>query len=221
MKLRYLIALSAFAMTACAREPAGTTDQPGDSLTPAAEASLAADFGAYADSTAARHGAPMHRLMEAFFHALRANPNPEAESLLAVSRALADSGRAARQAGDTAAARQYWIAAHELLFDAVVLVLPEAYERTGAVVDTIVARLLERLGDRDAPRIRAALERVQQLRAEAAAAAPTDEGHALALNMRALTILQHLREHLDRPGGRGLPGDQGREPPPGGPGRRP
>lgn len=216
MKIHAVILLSAVGLAACSSEPTGSR-RDSSSTTAETEAALATGFGAFADSTAERHGAPMPRLLEAFFRTLRANPNPEAESLLAVSRALADSGRAAREAGDREAARGYWLAAHEALFDAVVLVLPDAYERTGAVIDTIVARITERLGDRDAPRIRRALERVLAIRADAAAAAAGDEGHALALNMRALMILQRLREHLQHPGGQGLPGDQGREPPPGGP----
>jgi len=114
------------------------------------------------------------------------------------------------------AARRYFVAAHETLFDAVVIVLPNAYERTGAVVDTILARITERLGDRDAPRIRRVLGVIAQVRSDAQAAAATDEGHALALNLRALAMLQRLRDHLARPGGQGLPGDQGQEPPPGG-----
>jgi len=221
MKLYTLIALSALGLAACAKEP---TDARRDTTiqTPTqTEAALATGFAQSADSAAQRAGAPLPRLLDLFFAELRAHPNPEARALLEQSRALADSGRAARQAGDDAAARAYWIAAHETLFDAIVLVLPNAYERTGGVVDDILARITAALGDREAPRIRQALELVRRVRAEAATAAATDEGHALALNMRALEILKRLHEHLDHPGGQGLPGDQGREPPPDGPGGRP
>jgi hypothetical protein len=213
MRVRYLIALSAFALAACAKEPTGAR---GAATTPQAEATLATSFASYADSTAERNGAPMPNLIDAFFRELRAHPNAQAQALVDKSRALADSGRAARDAGDMDTARRYFMAAHETLFDAVVIVLPNAYERTGAVVDTILARITERLGDRDAPRIRRALGVITQVRADAQAAAASDEGHALALNMRALDMLRRLREHLQHPGGPGLPGDQGQGPPPGG-----
>lgn len=212
MRFRYLIALSAIGLAACAKEPTGARD----ATTLQTEAALAASFASFADSTAQHHGAPMPRLLDVFFHELRSHPNAEAQALVDQSRALADSGRAARDAGDLDAARRYFIAAHETLFDAVVIVLPNAYERTGAVVDTILARITERLSDRDAPRIRRALAAIAQVRADAQAAAATDEGHALALNLRALAMLQRLRDHLQHPGGQGLPGDQGQGPPPGG-----
>jgi hypothetical protein len=213
MRFRYLIALSAIGLAACAKEPTGARREAATTQT---EAALATSFASFADSTAQRNGAPMPRLLEAFFRELQAHPNAQAQALVDQSRALADSGRVARDAGDMDAARRYFIAAHETLFDAVVIVLPNAYERTGAVVDTILARITERLGDRDAPRIRRVLGVIAQVRSDAQAAAATDEGHALALNLRALAMLQRLRDHLQHPGGQGLPGDQGQGPPPGG-----
>lgn len=213
MRIRYLIALSAIGLAACAKEPTGARRE---ATTPQTEAALATSFASFADSSAERNGAPMPRLLNAFFRELRAHPNTEAQALVDQSRALADSGRAARDAGDLDAARRYFIAAHETLFDAVVIVLPWAYERTGAVVDTILARITARLGDRDAPRIRRVLGVITQVRADAQAAAASDEGHALALNMRALDMLRRLQEHLQHPGGQGLPGDQGQGPPPSG-----
>lgn len=206
------VSLIALTLAACSKEPVSTAM---DEALTGPEAQLAANFAAAADNTGRRERSITALLLHRFFGELRAHDNPEARQLLAQSRALADSGRAAAQAGDRVAARSYFQAAHEALFDAVALVLPDAYERTGTVVDDIVARITARLGDRQAPRIRRVLSLVTELRTAAgAAAAAGDEGHGLALNARALDILRALHRHLQRPGAAGLPGDQGSGPPP-------
>lgn len=206
------LSLVALTLAACSKEPVSTTV---DEALAGPETELAANFAAAADSSARRERSITALLLHRFFGELRSHDNPEARQLLAESRALADSGRAAAQAGDRDTARGYFQAAHEALFDAVALVLPEAYERTGTVVDHIVARITARLGDRLAPRIRRVLSLVTELRTSAgAAAAGGDEGHGLALNVRALDILRALHRHLQQPGAAGLPGDQGSGPPP-------
>jgi hypothetical protein len=206
--------LAVAALAACSREARMPTDE--GALT-GREASLAASLSGTADSIAQRERNTMGLIVQAFFNALRQSDNPGARALVEQSRALADSGRTAAQAGDRETARRYFEAAHETLFDAVVLVLPNANQRVAASVDTILARTLARLDTAAAPRIRRVLGFVAELRGWAdAALAAGDAGKALTLNVRAIETLRMMHRHLQRPGGPGLPGDQGVNPPPNG-----
>jgi len=199
------------ALAACSRE----SRVPTDASVPSAEASLALSLAGSADSAARAGQSTMDLVLRAFHSALAQQDNQRARALLERSRAMADSGRAAAQAGDRDAARRYFVAAHDLLFRAVVLVLPDAPGRIGAHVDTIRARMLVRLDTVAAPRIRRVLGFVADLRAQAdAAAAASDPAKALGLNIRAMETLCALQRHLQRPGGPGLPGDPGANPPP-------
>ena len=208
-------ALSLAALAACANDTAVPTEQNASLV---AEANLAVSLGASADSAATRQVGTLDGLLQAFFGRLRQTDDPRARALLAESRALADSGRAARQAGDLATARRYFEAAHYVLFQAVVLVLPDAPTRIGATVDTVRTRMLTRLDTLPAPRIRQVLAFVGDLRTRADSAfAAGQPARALGLNVRAMEMLVALRQHLQRPGGAGLPGDQGSYPPPGTP----
>jgi len=83
------------------------------------------------------------------------------------------------------------------VLSAVIELFPNAPERTGAAVDTAVAHIEKFLGDRDAPRIRAILAHVKDLRTQAQAALTAgDKITALALNLRSLQILHRLVEHV-------------------------
>jgi len=104
--------LTLAALAACGREASTPTDQ-GTALT--VESNLAVSLSVSADSAAQRQGTTLDRLLQAFHAQLRLTDNPRARALLADSRALADSGRAAARAGDRAAARTYFEAAHEKL----------------------------------------------------------------------------------------------------------
>lgn len=204
--------LTLAALAACGREASAPTDQE-SALT--GEGNLAVSLSGSADSAARRQGTTLDRLLEAFRAQLRQIDNPRARALLAESRALADSGRAAARTGDRATARSYFEAAHERLFRAVVLVMPNAATRIGAAVDTIRERMLVRLDTNPAPRIRQVLTFVGTLRTRADAALTAGEPwRALALNVRAMETLRALRQHLQRPGANGLSGDQGASPPP-------
>ena len=98
----------------------------------------------------------------------------------------------------TAQARAYRRAAFRDLLSSVIAIFPNAPERTGAAVDTAVARIESFLGDRPAPRIRAILAHIDTLRARAdSALAAGDKVAALALNLRSLQILHRLREHVE------------------------
>lgn len=131
------------------------------------------------------------------FAALRNSDDPEAQACLAEARALREEARAAFEAGNREAARALLRESFLKVLCAVVEVFPEAAERTGAAVDRIVARIEERLGDREAPRVRAILAYVQEIRVQAEAElAEGDEVSALALNLRAIRILHRLVSHF-------------------------
>jgi hypothetical protein len=129
---------------------------------------------------------------------LRTTDNPVAIAYLDSARANRDSAFHAWMAGDTAKARAYRQAAFRDLLSAVIAIFPNAPERTGAAVDTAVARIENFLGDRPAPRIRALLAHIDTLRGSAdSALAAGDKVTALALNLRSLQILHRLREHVE------------------------
>jgi hypothetical protein len=128
---------------------------------------------------------------------LRTTDNPAAIADLDSARANRDSAFHAWQAGDTAQARAYAHTAFRYLLSAVIELFPNAPQRTGEAVDTAIARIENFLGDRDAPRIRALLAHVKDLRTQAdAALASGDKVTALALNLRGLQILHRLVEHV-------------------------
>jgi hypothetical protein len=204
-----LVIFAAFA--ACSRE----SPIPTDASVPASEASLALNLAGSADSAARVGQSTLDLVLQAVRAALAQQDNPRARALLDQSRALADSGRTAAQAGNRDAARRYFAAAHDLLFRAVVQVLPNVGRRIGAHVDTVRARMLIRLDTAAAPRIRRVLGFVADLRTQAGAAAVAgDPAKELGLNIRAMDTLRGLQQHLQRPGGPGLPGDPGANPPP-------
>lgn len=135
----------------------------------------------------------LRRLVEA----LRTTDDPEARACLQEARALREQARAAFDAGDREAARQLLRESFLKVLCAVVEVFPNAPERTGAAVDQAIERIESFLGDREAPRIRAILDHVKELRTEAEAAlAAGDEVTALALNLRGIQILHRLVEHV-------------------------
>jgi len=128
---------------------------------------------------------------------LRTTDNAQARMYLDSARVNRDSAWAAWQRGDTAAARVFRKAAFRDVLAAVIALFPNAPARTGAAVDTAVAKIENFLGDRDAPRIRALLAHVKDLRTQAdAALASGDSVTALALNLRGMQILHRLVEHV-------------------------
>jgi hypothetical protein len=186
---RLLIAGLAVTFAAC-----GGTDVAGPStqeITLAQEASLIAqDVGT---TTGTTHDWWLRRLLDT----LRTTDDPEARAFLAQARAYRDSAHQAFQAGDREAARRYLALSFRAILSAVVELFPNAPERTGNAVDQALARIEAHLGDREAPRIRAVLAYVRDLRARADAALAAGEPvDALALNLRAMFILHRLVDHL-------------------------
>ena len=144
-------------------------------------------------TTETRHEDWVRRL----FAALRQTDDPEAQACLADARSLREQARAAFEAGDRELARQLLRDSFLKVLCAVVEVFPNAAERTGEVVDDVLARIEARLGDREAPRIRAILAHVAELRDAAdAALANGDPVAALALNLRGIQILHRLVAHV-------------------------
>jgi len=181
------VALAALLAGACSQEAtAPATDL---ALAYQAEA-IAANI---ATTTETRHEDWLRRL----FAALRNSDDPEAQACLAEARSLAQQARAAFEAGDRELGRQLLRDSFLKVLCAVVEVFPNAPERTGAAVDQAIDRIEERLGDREAPRIRAILAHVKELRVQANEALTAgNKVQALALNVRAIQILHRLVGHF-------------------------
>jgi len=191
MHKRMTIALAALMFTAaCSQDPTGAASN---------ELMLAQNSQTIADNVAASRtgGTTCEGWFRRVVDTLRTTNDPVAIAYLDSARINRDSAWAARQRGDTAAAHAFRRAAFRDVLSAVIELFPNAPERTGAAVDTAVARIEKFLGTRDAPRIRAILVHVKDLRAQAEAALTAgDKVTALALNLRSLQILHRLVEHV-------------------------
>lgn len=186
------VAVAALSLAAaCNQDPAGTSSTN--------ELLLAQNSQTIADNVAATPGGGTN--LEGWFRrlidTLRTTDDPVAIAYLDSARINRDSAWAARQRGDTAAARAFRRAAFRDVLWAVIELFPNAPERTGLAVDTAIAKIEQFLGTRDAPRIRAILAHVKALRVEADQAFVNgDKVTALALNLRGMQILHRLVEHI-------------------------
>src|SRR6185295_8593389 len=191
MYRRMTIALAALTFAAaCSQDPTGGTT---NELVRAQSAQTIADNVAASPSGATNCEGWFRRLLDT----LRTTDDPEARAFLEAARANRDSAWAAFQAGDTAAARAYRRTAFRDVLSAVIELFPNAPERTGLAVDNAIDRIEQFLGGRDAPRIRAILAHVKDLRVQADQAfVGGDKVTALALNLRAMQILHRLVEHI-------------------------
>lgn len=189
MRKPVMIALATvLAATACNQD---TTGPSSSELVLAQQAeAIARDV---ASSTETTHEGWLRRL----FAALRNTDDPEAQACLAAARDLRQQASEAFAAGDRELARQLMRDSFLKVLCAVVEVFPNAPERTGAAVDQAIDRIEARLGDREAPRIRAILAHVKELRVQAnEALAAGNKVQALALNVRAIQILHRLVGHF-------------------------
>src|SRR3989442_12954078 len=153
------VAVAALSLAAaCNQDPAGT------SLTNVLL--LAQTSQTIADNVAATPGGGTN--LEGWFRrlidTLRTTDDPVAIAYLDSARINRDSAWAARQRGDTAAARAFRRAAFRDVLSAVIELFPNAPKRTGAAVDTAVAPNEKFLGTRAAPRIPAHLPHRKDLR---------------------------------------------------------
>jgi hypothetical protein len=191
MHRRLSLAIAALTLVAaCNQDPTGVSTN---------ELALAQGAQSIANSVAATPGGGT--TYEGWFRrvldTLRTTDDPEAIAYLDSARANRDSAVAAFRAGDLAAARAYRRTAFRYVLSAVIELFPNAPERTGLAVDNAIDRIETFLGDRDAPRIRAILAHVKELRVEAdEALAAGDKVTALALNLRSMQILHRLVEHV-------------------------
>src|SRR5258706_15820016 len=187
MYKRMTIALAALTFAAaCSQDPTGGTT---NELVLAQSAQTIADNVAASPSGATNCEGWFRRLLDT----LRTTDDPEARAFLEAARANRDSAWTAFQAGDTAAARAYRRTAFRDVLSAVIEIFPNAPERTGLAVDNAIDRIERFLGGRDAPRIRAILGHVKDLRARSDSAfAAGGKGTALALNLRGMQNLHRL-----------------------------
>jgi len=191
MHKRTTIAALAMLVAACNQDPTGA------SLASPAELVLAQSAQAIAEDVASSTRTTHERWIWRLLDTLRTTDDPEARAFLEQARAYRDSARAAFEAGDRAAARHYAQLSFRAVLAAVIEIYPNAPERTGLAVDQAIARIETFLGDREAPRIRAILAHVKELRTQAnEALAAGDTVSALALNLRGMQILHRLVAHV-------------------------
>jgi len=189
MRRHMTVALAAMLVAAgCSQDPTGASN---NELVLAQQAQLIAQD--VATSTRTNCEGWWQRLRDT----LRTTDDPEARAFLDQAAAYRDSARAALAGGDTTGARAYWRLAFRSVLSAVIEIFPNAPERTGLAVDQAIVRIERFLGGRDAPRIRAILGHVKDLRARSDSAfAAGDKVTALALNLRGMQILHRLVEHI-------------------------
>jgi hypothetical protein len=193
MYKRMTIALAALTFAAaCSQDPTASSTN---------ELMLAQNAQVLADNAAAATSPSASALCEGWFgrllDTLRTTDNAAARMDLDSARVYRDSAWAAFQRGDTATARADRRTAFRFVLAAVIELFPNAPERTGLAVDNAIDRIETFLGGRDAPRIRAILAHVKDLRVQADQAfVGGDKVTALALNLRAMQILHRLVEHV-------------------------
>jgi hypothetical protein len=191
MHKRMTIALAALTFAAaCSQDPTGASPN---------ELVLAQNAQVIADNVAATPagGTTCEGWFRRLLDTLRTTDDAVARAYLDSARANRDSAWTALQAGDTAAARAYRRTAFRDVLSAVIEIFPNAPERTGLAVDNAIDRIEKFLGGRDAPRIRAILAHVKELRVQSDQAFVNgDKVTALALNLRGMQILHRLVEHV-------------------------
>jgi len=193
MHKRITIALAALTFAAaCSQDPTGGGASANE-LVLAQNAQVIADNVAATPSGGTTSEGWFRRLLDT----LRTTDDAVARAYLDSAHASRDSAWAAFQRGDTAAARADRQAAFRYVLSAVIELFPNAPERTGLAVDNAIDRIEKFLGGRDAPRIRAILAHVKELRVQADQAfVGGDKVTALALNLRGMQILHRLVEHI-------------------------
>ena len=192
MLRKMTVAVAALSLAAaCNQDPTGTSSTY--------ELILAQNAQTIADNVAATPGGGT--TCEGWFRrvldTLRTTDDPVATAYLDSARMNRDSARAAFERGDTAAARAFRRAAFRDVLSAVIELFPNAPERTGLAVDNAIDKIEKFLGGRDAPRMRAVLAHVKELRVQADQAFVNgDKVTALALNLRAMQVLHRLVVHV-------------------------
>jgi len=183
-------AVVALGLGACSEDAADPTST-------GSEIELANAAAAEAEVVAAATHTDAARWFSDLLDRLRETDDPEAQACLAEARELRVQAHDAFEAGNLEEARLLLRESFRKMLCAVIEVFPNAPERTGNAVDQIVTRIYERLGDREAPRIRRVLAHAEQLRADAEAALTAgDPITALELNLRAMHLLRRLVDYM-------------------------
>jgi hypothetical protein len=184
-------------MTAVAFLVATACNQDPTSASSSNELVLAQNAQVIAQDVANSTHTTCERWIGRLLDTLRTTDDAEARAFLQDARDWRDSARVAFAAGDRDAARHYLQLSFQSVLSAVIEIYPTAPARTGEAVDQALDRIENFLGDRDAPRIRAIVDHVKDLRVQAdAALASGDSVSALALNLRGIQILHRLVEHV-------------------------
>jgi hypothetical protein len=171
-------------------------------LEPLEEESLALSLSGDGIEVMEGHQARPGNWVQRLIRGINQQGSTEAIALLEQARTLRGEAREARVAGDSELFLSLMEQSKASLFEAVILTFPDAPERTGNAVDEAIARITERLGDRDAPRISEVLAEATELRVQAVAAlAAGDDLTALDLNFQASRMLTRM-VHFIRDGQR-------------------
>jgi hypothetical protein len=190
MHKRAIVVGALLVAAACNQDPAGVSTN--EIVLAQQSQDIAVEVASHRDA-GTNYAGWLRRLVAA----LRTTDDPEAQACLAEARDLRQQAGAAFREGDRELGRQLLHESFLNVLCAVVEVFPNSPERTGLAVDQAIERIENFLGDREAPRIRAILDHVQELRAQAEAAlADGDEVTALALNLRSIQILHRLVHHV-------------------------
>jgi hypothetical protein len=190
-RLGMTAALTALALAACTQDVAGPSTS---------ELALAQESQLLVEAEVARTHDHYLGWLARLLAELRNTDDPEARAFLEQARQLHQQAAAARAAGNFEEARRLHEQAFRAVLSAVLELHPDAATRTGTFVDNVIQRIEDRLGDREAPRIRRILAHVVELRTQAKA---TDNAvTALALNLRAIQILHRLVHHVRSVGDR-------------------
>ncbi len=192
MHKRMTVALAALCVgaVACNQDPTGVSS---NELMLAQNAQMLADNVAATAGAGTTHEGWIRRLLDT----LRTTDDPQALAFLQQARDYRTAARTAFQNGDTATARADLRLAFRSVLSAVIELFPNAPERTALAVDNAIAKIEQLLGNRDAPRIRAIIAHVKELRVQADAAFTSgDKVTALALDLRSMQILHRLVEHV-------------------------
>ena len=184
-------------------------------LDPLEEESLALSLSGDGIKVMEGHQARPGNWVQRLIRGINQQGSEEAIAVLEQARTTRGEAREARIAGDSTLFLSLMEESKGFLFEAIIITFPDAPERTGIAIDEAIARITERLGDRDAPRILEVLAEVTELRTQADAALAAGDGlTALDLNFQASRMLTQMAHFIrdghrrgDRGPGQGPPGE--------------
>ncbi|MFQ5703330.1 MAG: hypothetical protein ACE5HT_04835 [Gemmatimonadales bacterium] len=187
------ITLTGLVLAACGDQPRTTLPNEPDAVT---ELELAANLASEVMRATEADGGP-ESLVRHLIQGVRAKGDDQAHRMLRIAATLRDSARVALEAGDRQAARRFEHMSYGMVLGAIVRTFPNSPARVGNIVDNVLGHMRQKLGDREAPRIRKILRHVAGLRGRANEALDAGRNNvALGTNLTALRILQRLVHHV-------------------------